>query len=345
MTERKNTNVNLIKLIAALLVVLCHSYPLTGNGIDFFSNMTKGKFDFGTVGVVIFFSYSGFFLTKSLSREADFVTYIKRRVSRIFPQLLLVVMLTAFVVGPFLTELSIRQYYADAGTYKYLLNAVLLPVHNLPGVFGDSPYNATVNGSLWTLPVEFGCYLLLFAVIWVEEKCGKFDKFCGVFFLILMLVLFPFINTLLANTAFSFLRAACMPVQTFFMGHIWWYFRKYLKFDLIKICCVAIFLTIAVRIREFNLTFVFLLAFQYIIFSFIYSPKQYFPSGEWEQLSYGIYLWGFPIGQIVVQLNSEISPIHHFAITFVISCLLAWIMYRIENLLRGIKNESINNRC
>jgi peptidoglycan/LPS O-acetylase OafA/YrhL len=75
-----------------------------------------------------------------------------------------VALLSALVVGPFLSTLTFREYYTNPQSWKYLLNGLLLPVHELPGVFSQSVYDPTVNGPLWTLPVEFFCYILCFLV-------------------------------------------------------------------------------------------------------------------------------------------------------------------------------------
>lgn len=71
------------------------------------------------------------------------------------------------VLGPVVTTLSTGDYFSSSDSWRYLMNAILRPVFALPGVFQDAPYVGSVNGSLWTLPVEFFCYLavpLLFSV-------------------------------------------------------------------------------------------------------------------------------------------------------------------------------------
>lgn len=61
--------------------------------------------------------------------------YFKARIIRIFPPLIFVTFVMAFIVGPIVTELSIDSYFTSVGTYKYLLNSFMILVHDLPGVF------------------------------------------------------------------------------------------------------------------------------------------------------------------------------------------------------------------
>mgnify|MGYP002776404545 CR=1 FL=1 len=77
----------------------------------------------------------------------------------IFPALAVLVMATVFCFGPVLTTLPITDYFASSDTWGYLSTAALLVRRGLPGVFVDNPYPQAVNGSLWTLPVEFLCYV------------------------------------------------------------------------------------------------------------------------------------------------------------------------------------------
>ena len=48
-------------------------------------------------------------------------------------------------------------------------NAVLVLVHPLSGVFASNPYPDVVNGALWTLPVEYACYVLCFALFFATR--------------------------------------------------------------------------------------------------------------------------------------------------------------------------------
>ena len=152
--ERDN-DFDAIRLIAALAVLVGHAFPLTGlphpplvAGLKLFD-----------LGVYVFFSLSGFLIASSWARSRRAGPFLIRRVFRIFPALVLVVSVTTFIVGPMVSAFGAPGYFADRGSWAYLGNLTLVPVYELPGVFLENPVAAIVNGSLWTLGPEFLCYL------------------------------------------------------------------------------------------------------------------------------------------------------------------------------------------
>lgn len=159
-------NLNAIRLLAATLVIASHSFALRfgTRGFDYEPLLvfTRGMLSMGGLAVGFFFLYGGFLIARSAEAHSAAKDYFKRRIARIFPELIAVVLLCAFVLGPILSRLSVADYFLSSQTYLYLFNALLIPVHNLPGVFENNVYQYVVNGSLWTLPVEFACYALVF---------------------------------------------------------------------------------------------------------------------------------------------------------------------------------------
>ena len=113
------------------------------------------------LAVGVFFVISGYLISGSWERRPQLPRYLTNRVLRIIPGLFLVVVVSAFVLGPLVTTLAAGDYFTDGGTYSYLRNAVLIPNYALPGVFAGNPFPGAVNGSLWTLPAEFACYLVV----------------------------------------------------------------------------------------------------------------------------------------------------------------------------------------
>lgn len=153
----------LIRIIAASLVILTHSYVVLGlNDGDF---MERHHFvGFSKLGVDTFFVISGYLVTLSAYRQPSLFQFAMSRVIRIVPGLAVVTMLTVFLLGPLLT--SSNGYFSQADTWTYLGHMLVFSQQkNLPGVFTQNPVQA-VNASLWTLGIEGLCYIALMSLIW-----------------------------------------------------------------------------------------------------------------------------------------------------------------------------------
>lgn len=152
-------NFNLMRLVAAWMVIYGHAAAITGVAhTDAFAWTTRLR-GAGAVAVDLFFVVSGFLIAASLQRN-DVRGYLVSRGLRIVPALVVCVALTTLVLGPLLTTAA--GYWRDATTWEYFaVNAsLLLSRFHLPGVFEQHP-NTVVNGSLWTLPNEAKLYVLL----------------------------------------------------------------------------------------------------------------------------------------------------------------------------------------
>ena len=152
-------NFNLMRLFAAWLVIHGHAWAITGSaGGDLLARLTRFKFA-GGIAVDVFFFISGFLIAASLERNTV-RGYLASRGLRILPALVACVALTTFVLGPLLTTAT--DYWRHPMTLEYfLVNAsLLLSRFQLPGLFQAHPLDV-VNGSLWTLPNEARLYLLL----------------------------------------------------------------------------------------------------------------------------------------------------------------------------------------
>jgi peptidoglycan/LPS O-acetylase OafA/YrhL len=153
-TETRRNAFDVLRLLAASLVLILHCYALTDSG-------APALWPLLGVGVVMFFAMSGFLVTRSWLAQPAPGAFAAKRALRLFPALVVVVALTALVLGPAVTTVSLGTYFGDPATYLYVVKCSLLwTVQNhLPGVFAGNPYPDAANGSLWTLPVEAGAYV------------------------------------------------------------------------------------------------------------------------------------------------------------------------------------------
>jgi peptidoglycan/LPS O-acetylase OafA/YrhL len=150
---------DVLRLLAALAVLVSHSFAIAGS-----PQPGVGGQDLGTIGVIVFFGISGFLIAQSWSIDPSVGRYLAKRALRILPALVMVLLLTTLVVGAVSTSLPAGEYLTRAGTWLYLFqNAALIPLDALPGVFEEVP-DPRVNASLWTLQIEALAYLGLLAV-------------------------------------------------------------------------------------------------------------------------------------------------------------------------------------
>lgn len=144
-----------LRLVAAAMVLYSHQYALLGLPEPLFTPWNS----FGDAGVVIFFFLSGYLVWTSWARDPNATRFFQRRALRIFPALWVLCLISVFVLGPLLSDLPMPAYFASPETWRYLGTAVLVLSKTLPGLFTDNAIPFVVNGSLWTLPVEFMCYI------------------------------------------------------------------------------------------------------------------------------------------------------------------------------------------
>jgi peptidoglycan/LPS O-acetylase OafA/YrhL len=149
-----------VRLFAAIIVLLHHSRGLQYPDLrdDPLFHYSAGFMDFGRFAVVIFFAISGFLVTPGLIRTSV-VDYAVHRSVRIFPGLVVNVLITIFVLGAILTTHSLVSYFTDPQTYYYVKNISTWTARYLPGVVAGDGNPVIVNGALWTLHFEVLCYV------------------------------------------------------------------------------------------------------------------------------------------------------------------------------------------
>lgn len=158
-------NFTLLRLCAALLVIYGHCFALALNPqaqLDVVGRLVGGTYT-GSIGVEMFFFISGLFVTHSWLRKPDLMHFVRARALRLIPALACCLLLTVYVLGPLLTELPLASYFNDPRTSDYLKTNLKFGemAYALPGVFLQTQQAGVVNGSLWSLPLELRCYVAL----------------------------------------------------------------------------------------------------------------------------------------------------------------------------------------
>jgi peptidoglycan/LPS O-acetylase OafA/YrhL len=144
-----------LRLVAAAMVLYSHQYALLGLPEPLFTPWNS----FGDAGVAIFFFLSGCLVWGSWARDPNPKRFFQRRSLRIFPALWVLCLVSVLVLGPLLSLLPASTYFLSVETWRYLGTALLVSSKTLPGLFPENAIPFVVNGSLWTLPVEFLCYV------------------------------------------------------------------------------------------------------------------------------------------------------------------------------------------
>ena len=161
----RRNNFDLIRLGAAALVLASHAWVLTGHpGDEPVARALGRSIDGGGLAVAAFFVLSGFLIARSaqVHRPAD---YLLARALRIWPAFACAVLLQAFALGPLFTTLPLTGCLTNGAMWSGLARSLMFsPPLGLPGVFADNPVPLAVNGSLWTLRIEVICYAGLLAV-------------------------------------------------------------------------------------------------------------------------------------------------------------------------------------
>lgn len=328
-----SNNFDFVRLMAASMVIVGHAYPLLAHpDMPYFLHTS-----ISTYAVKMFFALSGFLIVASWTHDPNAGRFLAKRVLRIFPALILVVVLSACVLGPLVTRLPLSEYFGHSMFGDYFLNLRLYISYSLPGVFEANVYPNAVNGSLWSLPAEFFMYLLVLAAGLVARglRVVRFPMVWGA-----LTLAFMALNLVELHFQAGWFTGAVVyatPVQSvievapyFMIGGCIQLARGWLPLSpLVGILVMAGAVWVASTGVYAEPLFILITSYTVIAVGSASTPVLR-DFGRFGDLSYGTYLYGFPVAQTLSWGFGDRLPfVGHMLLALVISLMLAFASWHL----------------
>lgn len=314
-----NNNFNLLRTICAITVIVSHAWPLATGNAQAEPFLSTGITP-GMCAVIIFFAISGFLIAGSFDRTADLMRFATARVRRIYPAYVTALLFSTLALGALITTLPVEFYYLSPETLWYATAnaAFYTTVTGLPGVFANNPHSYTVNGSLWSLPLEVLCYFTLYCA----GRAGFLrTKRCALFVLL----------GLIASAAWrtSGLGGA-LPhvVPSFLTGIALYTYREYVPASKM-IFTTMVLVSCAARNLPFHAEIVRVtIAYGALCFAIGANVLGRYLA-QCGDYSYGLYLYSWPVTQSIIHFFPGIKVFELVALTLPATAILAVVSWHL----------------
>jgi peptidoglycan/LPS O-acetylase OafA/YrhL len=303
--DPRRNNFGLIRLAAALLVMETHSHGLSGDDPDRYYASFHASF----LGLPTFFFLSGLLVTQSLYKSTSWKNFCWKRLLRIYPAPCFAILVTAFIIGPLVTTDTLRDYFTSPILYRYLEGCSLIHINFLlPGVFTHSALGTdSVNASLWTIALELKLYMGLL-IGWLVKVPGK--RILLLFGILALIIASRFIKNgttgrLLNPYSIQFLTGVlCYLYKDKLVSRGYWLLLLPLAFFLGNRLNIALYTA-------------YLLIPALVIFTATHGVSLLRRITPKADLSYGIYVFAFPVQQLVANYLHPASPFILFVLSVI----------------------------
>jgi peptidoglycan/LPS O-acetylase OafA/YrhL len=325
LVERHN-NFDALRLVAAISVIFSHAF-LIGEGRqdgEPLMRLTGGQTILGVVGVFVFFTISGYLVTQSFELTQSAPRFAAKRALRIYPGLLFCLLLSGFVLGPWATSLALGAYFSDGGAYAYVASnfTMIDPTRSLPGVwFTKWDAGGVIDGPLWTLPCELAMYVMVLVLGILRAIDLR---------VIAVLVLIGMGGIWFDTASSQYFSGSALWLLSFFASGMALYRLRdsgFLDGRIALVACIG--LIASVPLNAFILLFP--LFGSYLVIYLAFAPwLKPFPAARYGDLSYGLYIYGWPIEQAIVWLNGgAMSWWTLFAIALPVTAIFAFLSWHL----------------
>ncbi|MBS3180158.1 MULTISPECIES: acyltransferase family protein [unclassified Pseudoclavibacter] len=312
----RNNSLNFVRLCLAAAVILGHSWLVGGFDDSPFPKL-------GWWAVNGFFAISGYLIAGSRLRTR-FLAFIWRRALRILPAFWVCLIVTAAVVAPVSTLLS-GETPDVASAFSYVLRNFALSVQQtgIDGTLDTVPAQGIWNGSLWTLAYEFGAYLFAGAVLTIAVVRRRTAWVLGAM-LVGVSLIYPFVMRVLDND--NLVIENILRLIGFFLAGMF----LYVVGDRISLKTgpFLVSVTVFVALALFGLDDYFgqvPLAHALLWLG----ARMRVPLGRENDISYGLYIWAWPVQQLLVLAGAQaLGPWVSALLALVCTLPLAWLSWK-----------------
>ena len=298
-----SNNFGALRLLFALLVIVSHAPELIdGNRSREILTCLFGTLSFGEVAVDGFFLISGYLITKSFLQSRTAGAYLIKRVARIYPGYVAAYLLCILALGPF-----VGGQPSGLRPTGVVIEMALLHPPAMPGVFAGLPYPA-LNGSMWTIAYEFGCYVLVLIL-------GAAGLLSNRPLLAALTVAALALSSLHLDAPAWFPSALGDPntglrfLGIFGCGGLFYLYRDRIHYDGRRAALAACGLILALFSPLLaEAAFAMLGGYGVFWFAFNVASRRLAAIGQKTDISYGLYLYAWPVQNLLIWLSPGISP-------------------------------------
>jgi peptidoglycan/LPS O-acetylase OafA/YrhL len=324
--KRPFDNFTVLRLVLALAVVVSHAASVgTGRHTDEPLYALTG-YTLGEHGVNGFFAVSGFLVAMSWDRRGGALPFALARILRVFPGLIMAVLVTALALGVAMTSLPAGQYLSDGRVWQMIFVTITTfkSATILPGVFENNPLRWPIS-TVWTLRYELMCYggLLAYGV------AGGFRRpwlaLSGAALVALALLVLGILGPIPKGQE----TALRLPL-IFAAGSLLYLYRDTIPVSIsVAAALVAACVVAALLFAPFYRPLLFISS-AYICLFIAIAPALSHPAFEPPgDISYGLYLYGWPIQQALQSFYPGVSGWILLCPALVITCAVAtasWLL-------------------
>jgi peptidoglycan/LPS O-acetylase OafA/YrhL len=307
---RGANNLDALRLLLAIAVIYSHSYATAGgeraygHGEVLYA-WSKGRMTLGSLAVAFFFVLSGYLVTASLMRSRGTREFLLNRARRILPGYVAACSICLAAL-PLSGQVTVESMAKVAGTFATFGSA-----HD-SRIFPNNPLPYIPNASLWTIPYECWCYVATA----IAGLLGLFRTRAGVLWLLCLAM-----GSVVARGQWTPYFLHDVPVvgslfqwpvfATYYLAGATYYLwrDRVPRSGVLAAACSAITLLAFRTGRITPITAAVAIAGGYVVLWIGLHPTVRLGRvSRWGDLSYGTYLYAFPIQQFLVKWVPGITP-------------------------------------
>lgn len=342
--KSRDNNFTLLRLMAALTVVLVHSSPMLRGPAPTEEDFLLAHIgrDLGPIALDWLFVTSGFLVTASLFQRRDLNHFIWARALRLYPGLWVCLPLTVFILAPLLTMMPAKDYYASKETWTYFWRGMTLfngIRYSLPGVFETNPLKGEFNGSLWTLPVELRMYVYC-AIGWLAFSWRPALRVPALKIVAPVVALVLYVSILRHFSQGITINNVDVAIFMFFMGATLYFWRDKASLSWASFVALPLLVAGAALVGPGLAFVVYLLCSAPFLLHLAYLPGGKIREvNGWGDYSYGIYIYAFPVQQTLAHFFPAMPLAGMVLGSGGIAWAIAWCSWRlVEKRAMELKN-------
>ncbi|SFI03086.1 Peptidoglycan/LPS O-acetylase OafA/YrhL, contains acyltransferase and SGNH-hydrolase domains [Bosea sp. OK403] len=330
-----SNNFGILRLVLALAVVVSHAFSVATGRLDAEPLMHATGFTLGEHAVNGFFAISGFLVTMSYERRG-WRDYGLARLLRIVPGLVAATLFVSLVIGTVMTSLDWASYFADGQLWRFIQGTLTTfkSAAALPGVFDQNPLSFPM-GTVWTLKYECLCYLGVLGAGLAGLLCRRNWVLC----LWVLLLAAVILREIIAPNGAKGVETGLRLPLIFVTGGVIYLWRERVPLSVWGLCGLAVLVTLLARTPLYKAALFSGTAWGAIVLALAPALTAWRSTPE-ADLSYGVYLYGWPVQQVFYALFPAAGALTLLAPSLLLTLLLAaasW--YAVERPALGLKRR------